>query len=679
MRTEPVRWTEVKRQSLQEQLTGFWAEDVWTFTLSSQVKGKTQSGRRFIRFGILSPSLKTEIKYALRQHLDLLGKNPASVSYIRTRMNKIITWLNQAAPRGNSLLERRLEEWVLSLRSYLMNTGQFQTRRSSYLTAAQAVVGYSLDDNCIGLFRQLYKIIEDNYDDRPETEKDLWDLQKMGLRINPTESERFLNFTPVTQPWFRQLAKQFLTYRTSLRSAADCRAKLQAIRSFSAFLLGYRRMHQASQIDRKCIVDFIGYLQAHKTSEQRRRTLLIHLRVFFEVCAFQLEIKGITRERIILDDDLPKHKSPLPRAIPEGVLEQLRQHLLELPTTLLRMVVMLLECGMRISELCALPLDCLKVDDKHEWYLFLYQFKLNQELTIPLVKTEIVETIQAQQEEIKQRYGPTCQYLFPAQSSPERPYHQKTFRSKLNQWAAKAGIKDAVEKLYHFQAHQFRHTVGMQLINDDVPLDVIRRLFGHKSLTMTMVYARIKDEKLRAELQRVALKRQTVDYLGQAVRGDPEANAPEAQLMRKGIRGQTLPVGGCGRPVVRGVCAHENQCLTCVYWLTSTEDVPALKAFLERAVRLRQLAADKGNRAVITNQDRIIPLLQVRIASLEKASGADGSLFVAALLEQLKAALAEMEAGLEEAREAQLVIGIKHFEHRITELKAQIASLEGAL
>lgn len=72
--------------------------------------------------------------------------------------------------------------------------------------------------------------------------------------------------------------------------------------------------------------------------------------------------------------------------------------------------------------------------------------------------------------------------------------------------------------------------------------------------------------------------------------GDPRANDPDAQMTRKGMRGQTLPVGGCGRLIVLGECSHANKCLTCSMWLTSTEDLPALKSFYECAIRLKQRA-----------------------------------------------------------------------------------------
>ena len=89
-------------------------------------------------------------------------------------------------------------------------------------------------------------------------------------------------------------------------------------------------------------------------------------------------------------------------------------------------------------------------------------------------------------------------------------------------------------------------------------------------------------------------------------------------MTRKGMRGQTLPVGGSGRLVVLGECAHANKCLTCPMWLTSTEDLPELKSFYERAVRLKQRAIEKDNQFVVEHQDRILAGLSIRISSLER-------------------------------------------------------------
>ena len=461
----------------------------------------------------------------------------------------------------------------------------------------------------------------------------------------------------------------------SVRSPGDCLAKLQMLREVSRFLTAQYPALCIAEINRSLIVAFVSYLKAQGKTSHRIMIMLIHLRAFLEGCAYHLNVAGLTKERLILEGDFPKLPHSQPRDLPAEVQVQLRERLETLPPAVLRMVVILLEVGLRISEVCTLSLDCLVHDDRHEWYLRFYQWKAKREHIIPLVDEAVVGTIQAQQQDIRERWGNACQYLFPSPLSHLLPFKQETFSRILNAWACEKQIRDQFGNLYHFQSHQFRHTVGMQLINEDVPLDVISRLFGHGSLLMTQRYAQKRAAKLRAELERAARKRKTVNAVGQVVTGDPRANHPDAQLLRKGIRGQTLPVGGCGRLIVLGGCPHANTCVTCTYWLTSTDDLPALKSFHQRAVRLKQRATEVGNQIVTEQQDRIIPSLSLRIKSLEDP-GTDGSLSVDELLSQLRSDLTEAESGLEEAREAGLQLAAKHLERTITDLKMRIAALE---
>ncbi len=56
------------------------------------------------------------------------------------------------------------------------------------------------EDSRIRLFRQIYTIIADAYDDREETEKDIRNLSRLGLTVNPSRPEHVLNFTYIVQP-----------------------------------------------------------------------------------------------------------------------------------------------------------------------------------------------------------------------------------------------------------------------------------------------------------------------------------------------------------------------------------------------------------------------------------------------------------------------------------------------
>ncbi len=669
MNSEPLRWSAEKQQHLADQLTGVWAEDTWIFT-SKQGKIYQMS------FPLPNPALRTEVKYALRTKFESgRWKINGNLSSMCRDVKALLQWLAQLLLVPGSLMQKPLDHWEMSLRSHLVQTGQYLRGKGKTLHADQTYVERWEEDSRIRLLRQIYAIIADAYDDREETEKDIWNLARLGLTVNPSRPEHLLNFTAIVQPWLRQLAKVFMRYNMSVRSPGDCLAKLQMLREVSRFLTAQYPALCIAEINRSLIVAFVSYLKAQGKTSHRIMIMLIHLRAFLEGCAYHLNVAGLTKERLILEGDFPKLPHSQPRDLPAEVQVQLRERLETLPPAVLRMVVILLEVGLRISEVCTLSLDCLVHDDRHEWYLRFYQWKAKREHIIPLVDEAVVGTIQAQQQDIRERWGNACQYLFPSPLSHLLPFKQETFSRILNAWACEKQIRDQFGNLYHFQSHQFRHTVGMQLINEDVPLDVISRLFGHGSLLMTQRYAQKRAAKLRAELERAARKRKTVNAVGQVVTGDPRANHPDAQLLRKGIRGQTLPVGGCGRLIVLGGCPHANTCVTCTYWLTSTDDLPALKSFHQRAVRLKQRATEVGNQIVTEQQDRIIPSLSLRIKSLEDP-GTDGSLSVDELLSQLRSDLTEAESGLEEAREAGLPLAAKHLERAITDLKMRIAALE---
>ena len=77
---------------------------------------------------------------------------------------------------------------------------------------------------------------------------------------------------------------------------------------------------------------------------------------------------------------------------------------------------------------------------------------------------------------------------------------------------------------------------------------------------------------------------------------------------------------------------------------------------------------------VVQNQDRIIPILALRIESLEDARAT--SLPDEELVNRLRAELEQLEAGLDEAREAGMIAVEKYLERRIEDLRASITEGE---
>jgi integrase len=478
---ERVEWSLAKQQRMQEHLVDHWAEDTWDV-----VGQKPGRRKQYLRFPLLSSPLKTELKYAIWYKFHsgawTLGRDQR---YVCKEFNTLVAWLNIVAPHCPSLMAYSFDHWETSLRSYLVQSGKYKPVIRSHLHATQQYYQHVGEDRRICLLRNLYNVIAEAYDDREETDKEIWDMRKLGLVVNPTGTNFHLNFTSIEQPWLRALAKDFMKYHMAVRSPNDCCGKLGAIRAFSQFLTQYAPHCQLAEIDRSLILAYLHFLQVqtHK-GPSRRNGLLIGLRVFLETCAHRLQIPGLTKERIIFDDDLAKEPEYVSREIPEEVLVQLRTHLNALPTNILRMTTVLLEVGMRLSELLTLPLDCLICDDRHEWYLHFSLWKSKKEQVVPLVDETVVGAIQAQQQDIRATQGSICPYLFPSPRSLLKPYKQNAFRQHLNEWSVSKNIRDRDGKIWRFTGHQFRHTVGMRLINEDVPLEVISRLLGHATVRL---------------------------------------------------------------------------------------------------------------------------------------------------------------------------------------------------
>src|SRR5690348_13001672 len=97
-------------------------------------------------------------------------------------------------------------------------------------------------------------------------------------------------------------------------------------------------------------------------------------------------------------------------------------------------------------------------------------------------------------------------------------------------------------------------------------------------------------------------------------------------------------------------------------WLTSTEDLPALTSFSERATRLHQHAVNAGNQFVVQQQQRIVANLAVRIKSLENTEMDGTDVALDDVLMQLRMDLAEAESALDEVCVNGLIPAAKYLE-----------------
>lgn len=455
-----------------------------------------------------------------------------------------------------------------------------------------------------------------------EYEKDIWDVRSLGIEFNQSRSYYTINFTSITQLWLRQAAKQFIKYILTHQTWSNACGKLTAINHFSRFLKNEYPLLQPEAIDRRLIIKLLGYLVAVPLAAHTRRMTLVNIRHFTNICAREGWLL-ITKEQLIYDDDMPKDPKYAPRYIPQEVLTQLNQHIEDLPPYIRRLVLVLQSTGRRASEVCLLPFNPLLQDASGDWFLKHCQFKMNKEDTIPITR-EIVAVIQEQQRVVREDYGENCQLLFP--NPPEACIHSgkrrkgksiyaQNVNEYLNRLAKTHDIRDSSGQMWHFQSHQFRHTVGTSMINNGVPIHIVKRYLGHETFDMTMRYAHIHDKTLKEEF--INFQGKIVDIAGQVMKSeDTPANSSDIQWMKKNIGFQALPNGTCTLPVIQS-CPHANACLTCTHFRTTTVYLSQHQEQLSHTQKMIQSAKERGWQRQVEMNEQVAQNLQNIINALE--------------------------------------------------------------
>jgi integrase/recombinase XerD len=452
---------------------------------------------------------------------------------------------------------------------------------------------------------------------------DTWTAEDLGLQVSPYQNDgNKLNFSSIRQEWLKCHIKAFIKYTSSqTTSFTRLRNNLYEFGQFSSFLHDYAQTRRMEDITRTTILEYLGYLSLRKLSATTKAHCLATLNNLVEVG--QINKWFDVEPYLIRKSDYPKQTKALPRYMPDDVIRQLNQHLDSLPESIMRMVLVVQECGLRIGELCQLQLNCLKQDGRGGWFIQFMRWKMKFETTLP-ISIELAQVIQEQQAYIQQNLSKDFAYLFCGRKTTAefvpapKVITDQSFINHIKRLADEFDICDNTGKRWIFQTHQFRHTVGTQMINNGVPQHIIQRYLGHETPQMTATYAHIHDATLRKEVDKY-LGAKIVNINGEVVESITPIldNDSELQWMSRKVSSETLSNGYCGLPA-QLTCNKGNACLTCSDFRTTIEYLNQHKQHLERTNQVLEVAQANGwerqiqiNLDVKNSLEKIITTLEV--------------------------------------------------------------------
>jgi integrase/ferredoxin len=402
---------------------------------------------------------------------------------------------------------------------------------------------------------------------------------------------------------------------------------LAAITSFGRFLASPGAgIDRLGQIDRAVLERYLAELHAMMAGRENHGKFVRGLNAFFRAIRQHGWDDSLPATAMFYSEDFPQTGQRLPRALPEYVMSQVEDpaSLDRWPSPAHRLVTLILmRCGLRITDALRLPCDCVVTDADGAPYLRYFNHKMKREALVP-IDEELQQQITLWQQRLLARWPAGAPVLFPRTKTNPRgdmPTASSTYRAALKRWLASIDVRDKPGndgKRAHITPHQWRHTLGTRLINRDVPQEVVRRILDHDSHLMTSHYARLADTTIRKHWEAA----RKVNAHGETVSLDPAGPLAEAAWAKQRVSRatQALPNGYCGLPLVQ-TCPHANSCLTCPMFITTAEFLPRHREHHQQTLQIISAAEARGHTRMAEMNRQVAGNLSNIIASLEDSDG----------------------------------------------------------
>jgi site-specific recombinase XerD len=352
---------------------------------------------------------------------------------------------------------------------------------------------------------------------------------------------------------------RYLTQTSTFLAPASVTVASITLRQFARWLLEHTDVTAVAAVTRDDVEHFTVWLadqpgrNGAALSTNTRSQRLHMLRSFF-ARIIDWDWDDVPRRNPVLKGDIPARPDSLPKFLDDRDAAALMNTARDTTDLRDRLATELLaRTGMRVGELCALDADAVvQIGDGH--WLRIPVGKLRNDRYVPLHPDLValltqwtavnIDHIRAHHRLLADHRGTVDRH---------------TVTRILNRLARRAGIG-------HVHPHQLRHTLATQAINRGMRLEAIAALLGHRTMHMTLTYARITDRVVADEYD--AVTRQ-LDTLYTAL--EP---ANMARLRRES-HARMLGNGLCTRPIELD-CRMESACETCAYFATGPEFIPVL-------------------------------------------------------------------------------------------------------
>jgi len=449
-----------------------------------------------------------------------------------------------------------------------------------------------------------------------EQRKDMWNMAVFGHG-----RRRVMDFTGISQPWLREALKRWVAEELPTRRGDHATAILQdhirRVEELSTSLRLHRGDHgnEAPRLGRADILTFLNRLQHRQSTGQislwrRSRTCRQVAMILRECRALGLArpgqpMAGLPEDFAVRRDDIPQlaQDDEPGRALPVLVLNQLIAALPALERDAgpsIRVAVeLLMDTGRRPTEICKLGWDCLDQDSDGKYALVYTDFKNNRAGRRLPITDATAKLITDQQQRVRSRFPDTPiaeLVLFPRTTrnrAGTRPIGDHMVAAKHRGWVdvlPPLRLEDGREfdKTAVF-LYAYRHSFAQRHADAGTPVDVLRDLMGHRSMTTTQGYYSVTTKRVRTAVDELATFQ--FDRSGNRIWRQARSLL-ESEHQRLAVGQVAVPFGVCTEPsnvkAGGGACPFRFRCLGCGHFRSDPSYLPELRDYLDTLLRSRE-------------------------------------------------------------------------------------------
>ena len=277
-----------------------------------------------------------------------------------------------------------------------------------------------------------------------------------------------------------------------------------------ATFLAQKHISEIEKIDKKSILNYYKFLEKKafsKSTLQRRYSALNQLFKYLirqnilktnPMLTMRRQKKEIKLPKFLTEEEIARIISTYSNTTNRNSISgnTINSNINEIKKFRNRLIIeMLYSTGMRVSELCELPLKAVLVSKKDavdDYKFITIRGKGQKERIVPLRKDVVLEL----QEYIKLTVKKGQKYLFENDKNGA-PITRRMVGIILKQAAILAGLNP--EKV---SPHKIRHSFATHLLQKGLDIREIQELLGHSSIDTTAIYAKIDTKKAKEVLEK---------------------------------------------------------------------------------------------------------------------------------------------------------------------------------